>query len=433
MGEGGRPADPSPFLRRVRIANFTSMQDVDVTLGPLTILVGLNAAGKSNFLDALRFVSEVLTGSLAQAVAARGGIAAVWRQGVQEQATMRLTINLDVMVEAKDPAHRAGPSSWQAVNYGFDLRVTSDGDHGRMPVVDREWCHLGAGSLADGAAWIGDDGESDPVYPTGFVVERGRVLRAPDYLHGPVAGPGRLLLPAAARWLPFAPVHAALSSMSFHAVSPTVMRQVEVRSGQRRLGPSGERLGEVLGHLARQSPTTKARIDDYVAAIVPGAVGVDEYVLGRRSAVRLRMVDPGTGATREFDPESMSDGTLSAAGTLAALFQPDSLNGSIPLVGVEEPELGLHPTAAGVLLDALTEASEHVQVIAATQSADLLDREDFQADWARVVRMRDGVTTVDPVDEGSRAAVAANLATLGDLLRSNQLTPRVTTSSQEDR
>lgn len=131
-----------------------------------------------------------------------------------------------------------------------------------------------------------------------------------------------------------------------------------------------------------------------------------------------------TGGTRYFGPESISDGTLSAAGLLAALFQPGTLEGRIPLVGVKEPALGLHPTAAGALFDALTEASKHVQVIAAAQGGDLLDREDFNVEWARVVEMRDGVTTIGELDEGSRQAVGRGLATLGDLMRCNQLTPR---------
>ena len=41
-----------PFLRRVRIRGYKSIAFCDVTLEPLTILVGRNASGKSNFLDA---------------------------------------------------------------------------------------------------------------------------------------------------------------------------------------------------------------------------------------------------------------------------------------------------------------------------------------------------------------------------------------------
>jgi predicted ATPase len=136
------------------------------------------------------------------------------------------------------------------------------------------------------------------------------------------------------------------------------------------------------------------------------------------------MLDEETGAVRVFSPDAMSDGTLRAAGLLAALFQPDSLDGHVTLVCVDEPELGLHPTASGVLFDALSEAAEHVQVVVATQSADLLDRKDFHVDWARIVTMEAGLTHIREVDEGTRRVVERGLATLGDELRSNQLTPR---------
>ncbi|MCH7517165.1 MAG: AAA family ATPase, partial [Bacteroidetes bacterium] len=44
------------YIRRARIRNFRSIGKCDVLLGDLTVLVGRNGAGKSNFLDAMRFV-----------------------------------------------------------------------------------------------------------------------------------------------------------------------------------------------------------------------------------------------------------------------------------------------------------------------------------------------------------------------------------------
>jgi predicted ATPase len=120
----------------------------------------------------------------------------------------------------------------------------------------------------------------------------------------------------------------------------------------------------------------------------------------------------------------MSEGTVRSAAVLAALFQPESLNGRLPLVGIEEPEIALHPAAAGVLFDALTEASEHVQVIATSQSADLLDREDLDPSLIRPVAMQDGLTVIGEVDDASREIVKQKLFTLGELMRSNQLAPR---------
>jgi predicted ATPase len=124
-----------------------------------------------------------------------------------------------------------------------------------------------------------------------------------------------------------------------------------------------------------------------------------------------------------FGPTSMSDGTIRAAGVLAALFQPAVLDGRVPLVGIEEPEAALHPAAAGVLFDALTEASKRVQVIATSQSPDLLDRDDLDVATVRAVSMRDGLTSIGEVDEASRSIVHDKLYTLGELMRGNQISP----------
>ncbi|HET9081886.1 MAG TPA: AAA family ATPase [Trebonia sp.] len=98
------------------------------------------------------------------------------------------------------------------------------------------------------------------------------------------------------------------------------------------------------------------------------------------------------------------------------------------MVGIEEPEIALHPAAASVLFDALTEASGHVQVIATSQSADLLDREDLDPGIVRPVAMRDGLTLIGEVDDVSQEIVKQKLYTLGELMRGNQLSPR---TSQE--
>jgi len=64
----------STLLTKVILKNYKSIAGCDVALGPLTFLVGPNAAGKSNFLDALRFVADSLRASLEHALRERGGI-----------------------------------------------------------------------------------------------------------------------------------------------------------------------------------------------------------------------------------------------------------------------------------------------------------------------------------------------------------------------
>ena len=66
-----------PFLRRVRIERYKSIAYCDVSLQPLTILVGRNSSGKSNFLNALAFLRDALARGTDEAVRLHGGPRAV--------------------------------------------------------------------------------------------------------------------------------------------------------------------------------------------------------------------------------------------------------------------------------------------------------------------------------------------------------------------
>ncbi|WP_371632741.1 AAA family ATPase [Streptomyces sp. NBC_01259] len=61
------------------LRHYRSIAEADVDLGQL-LLAGPNGPGKSNFLDALRLLSEALQTSLDQALRSRGGVAEVRRR-----------------------------------------------------------------------------------------------------------------------------------------------------------------------------------------------------------------------------------------------------------------------------------------------------------------------------------------------------------------
>ena len=49
------------MLKRIKIQGYKSLVDIEVHLGYLAVLVGPNASGKSNFLDALQLLSRIAT------------------------------------------------------------------------------------------------------------------------------------------------------------------------------------------------------------------------------------------------------------------------------------------------------------------------------------------------------------------------------------
>jgi predicted ATPase len=122
--------------------------------------------------------------------------------------------------------------------------------------------------------------------------------------------------------------------------------------------------------------------------------------------------------------ENMSDGTLRALGVLTALFQSSGQAAKrVPFVGIEEPEVAVHPGAAGVLRDGLVTASKTTQIAVTSHSPDLLDDKDLPVESILAVVNRNGETAIAPPDEAGRSAIRDRLYTAGELLRLNQIEP----------
>ena len=147
-------------------------------------------------------------------------------------------------------------------------------------------------------------------------------------------------------------------------------------------------------------------------------------VVGPKETLEFRQQVTGSRDPWWFLAANMSDGTVRALGILVALFQGGNGTGvAVPLVGIEEPELALHPAAAGLLRDGLREASKFTQVIVTSHSPDLLDDQRIETASILAVNAETGSTHLALLDQAGRAAIRERLYTAGELLRMNQLRP----------
>ena len=406
LAEYGTAPEAVPFISRLRLKNYKSIAQCDVRMGPLTILVGPNGSGKSNFLDALEFLCRAIATSPNQALEEHGGLESVLRQ-VPETSS-----SFSIEVEVALPWWPASPEI--SASYGIEI------GHSLGSLIAAE-------VLRESGALRGPGGTVT------FSVKNGRVNLVPPtepFHEAALLEPNRLFLPVAGTQGPFAQLYTGLTLPRFYHLRAESLRRPQRSSQRAVLRRHGEGLGDVLAALSADYGSAKARIDAYLSAIAHGTTGIEARdVGGYRTVVLNTSVD---GERFDFGAEAMSEGTVRSAAVLAALFQPESLDGRLPLVGIEEPEIALHPAAAGVLFDALTEASEHVQVIATSQSADLLDREDLDPAVIRPVAMRDGLTIIGEVDDASQEIVRQKLYTLGELMRGNQLSPKISQEAAPD-
>lgn len=381
----------STFLTRVALKNFKSVAACDVKLGPLTFLVGPNGAGKSNFVDALRFVTDSLRTSVEHALRERGGIGEVRRRsgGHPNHFGLRLWFNL--------PTGESG-------HYAFRIGARPQGG---FEVQDEE-CRIRPAQA--------------PGEVHHFRIESGSVTETSQ--PGPAAALDRLYLVNASGLPAFRPLYETLSRMGFYSLNPDRIRDLQSPDAGELLARDGGNITSVLAQLSKHSKARKERIEEYLSKVVPGVHGVDVKVIGPKETLEFRQQVAGTKDPWRFLASNMSDGTVRALGILVALFQ--SGNGGrprVPLVGIEEPEIALHPAAADLLRDGLVEASRSTQVIVTSHSGDLLDNGELDPGSVLAVYAEGGSTHIAPLDATGRTALRDRLYTPGELLRMDQLRP----------
>ncbi|MFF9483932.1 AAA family ATPase [Streptomyces sp. NPDC014676] len=99
-------------LRRITVSGCKSIDQVELTPGPVTVLVGPNGAGKSNFIGAVELLGFIADGDLGEAVGRLGGAAALLHDVAKGSAGIELRVEADdgSLVNAYEaklvPSHR---------------------------------------------------------------------------------------------------------------------------------------------------------------------------------------------------------------------------------------------------------------------------------------------------------------------------------------
>ena len=123
---------------RLKLKNWRNFQAVDVRLSGLTFLVGPNAAGKSNFLDAFRFLRDISMpdGGLQKAIFDRHGVSKL------RCLAARTKPNIEIEVDISDPYGKI--PIWQ---YAIGIKQETSGF--RNSYIDYERVQKGSRVLVD--------------------------------------------------------------------------------------------------------------------------------------------------------------------------------------------------------------------------------------------------------------------------------------------
>ena len=110
------------IISRLKLANWRNFTEVDVPLRDRAFIIGPNASGKSNLLDAVRFLRDVAKregGGLQAAVRRRGGVREI-RSLASHSASSAVAIEAHLSRDADEPVE------WE---YRLAFTVERSGNH----------------------------------------------------------------------------------------------------------------------------------------------------------------------------------------------------------------------------------------------------------------------------------------------------------------
>lgn len=363
------------MIRSLTISNFRSLgADVRLRLDQFTVLVGKNGSGKSNVIDALRFVSEAMHMGLAGALTNRNGISAVrrWSSGHPFNLTIELELGLGRGVSAR---------------YGFVLA----GARAEEYRVKEEHAEVMSGD-----------------HVVTFEREDGEWRGGPENLRPPVDAQS-LALPLIGGDARFHGLVQELQGIALYSIFPDKLREPQKYSSVKPMSQHGDNWVSVLKDQAEH--TWKP---DLVEALNKLTGDIEDLRITAAAGfliAEFKHRSNDTRAKKWFGASQESDGTLRVAGMVTALLQDPA----VPVIGIEEPELTVHPGAVPLLYDFLRQASQRSQVIVTTHSPELLELVDPTE--VRVVERGESGTVVAPMAESQREEVRQGLLTLGEALR----------------
>jgi predicted ATPase len=339
------------FLERLELSNILSFGDTTVELGRLNVLIGANAVGKSNLIEAVSLLKAAPTNLAAEML--RGGGVRQWlwlgESGTPPVGSLQCGVKLangpqtgalDYRLEfSEDASGFLVLAEWLAKPIDDPDRIR------RIPYFDRSVTQTEfGGAVLDampGAAKTASTPRTDsvlaqfknpldstPITNLGSTFERIRIFR--DFRTG-IGSPAR------------------------QGIATTVPKDF--------LSDSGDNLALVLHELDFQG--AHDRIKPYLTRFCERFEDVKVRVGAGIAQTFLRE----NGLSEALPAVRMSDGTLKFLCLLAVLFNPTPP----PLICIEEPELGMHPDAVRLIAEALVEASQSVQLIVTTHSEALID------------------------------------------------------------
>ena len=357
------------MITELKIEGFKSFGSPGETieLGPLNFIVGANASGKTNLLQALSFLQNAVNHDVSYAVSKLGGSAEVCNKRLHQHQLVRLAIRVEEELKATLLSESGGSQRWEdkVVAGPFEYELALDtGSNETRPSIEQEImrAEVERDDEANTATLTRSGKEFtyfDPTAPRSGGFQGGTFpVHAQESTRLALVGARLFSLPATL-------LCNGIRDWGFHNIIPAAARQPYGEEADVALGSAGEKLATILHGMTDEE---RSSIVHGLRSVVPGLRNLKTTKSPMEATLAFQIEEDQL--YEAINPISVSDGTVRL---LALLVLTTWSARRSSLIAIEEPENGIHPHLAEHIVDMLRSASVWTQVIVTTHEPDLLD------------------------------------------------------------
>ncbi len=368
-------------INHIHMENFKSFSEIDVDLTRFNVVIGSNAAGKSNFISIFKFLRDIARHGIVNAIAMQGGVEYIRNARIRGSRDLAVKIlyepgrTPDILNPERGNGARLGMRSCES-SYEFAIRFDESGDG--FSIVRDELiigCELMncecSGDQIQKMDLIGK-GELRITSEGGIIRYAARIpegcgLTVDDIIPAFFQGkrlPERTLLLETVYGYPLPHIEKLFDKIAVYDIDPKLPKKGVVITGKRELEEDGANLALVIKTII-ENPEKKRKFANLLRDVLPF---VEDFSVQKFMDISL-ILTLRERYTKSYDlpASSLSDGTIVIFAMIIALYFEEK-----PFIIIEEPVSHIHPFLVSRLMAMMREAAEKKQVMVTTHSTEVV-------------------------------------------------------------
>lgn len=415
------------FINQVTVKNFKSFREEHIILNDLNIIIGSNAAGKSNFISILRFIDQIIECGIDNAIAMAGGLEYVLNTSIGRNHPLHLSFSINC---SKEDAvltltkHDDCELYLDSFDYSFELMPHKKGGGFRIArdilkmnyyqmVKEDERNHYSVEykringkntiSIHNSTTFENEEAQKS--------LNEGIDKKFFEAFFSRADSRKELILTYIYFFLP--PFIRAKDLIRIYDFDPRLMKKPSVLTSITSLEEDGSNIASILQYLLK-SKSTRHRLENLLKDSLPFIESISTESRFDKS-VSYKVKEKYSSKT--FYSHFLSDGTVNVLALIVAMYFDNSRN----VLVFEEPERNLHPQLMSRLLEMAYETAQDRQIIITTHTPEMLKHARLES-ILLAKRCNDGFTHITkPADSEMVQAFLQNEVGIGELFVQNLL------------